>query len=79
MTGDGVPAGTSWHRDLRLLAATPAPGLRTAVISESTQCDLKNLLAFRHAARNAYADERPHCGRSPQRRFCGGVHSPRHE
>jgi hypothetical protein len=57
MTGENVPAGTSWHRDLLLLAATPAPGLRAAIISETTQLDLKSLLAFRHAARNAYADE----------------------
>jgi len=57
MTGENEPVGTSWHRDLLLLAATPVPGLRQAVISETSLLDLKSLLAFRHAARNAYAEE----------------------
>lgn len=52
-----APRGEDWHRSLLRQLALPVPGLRQAVIAESTFALLEPLRRFRHVARNVYAME----------------------
>jgi hypothetical protein len=49
-----TPTGADWHRALLLLVGT-GTATRPAVLSPKTASDLKDLLAFRHFLRHAYA------------------------
>lgn len=52
-----TPRGEDWHRSLLRQLSLPVPGLRQAVIAESTYALLEPLRRFRHVARNVYAME----------------------
>lgn len=49
-----TPTGADWHRAL-LLSVSTGTTTRPAVLSPKTASDLKDLLAFRHFLRHAYA------------------------
>lgn len=49
-----TPTGADWHRAL-LLSVSTGTTTRPAVLSPETASDLKDLLAFRHFLRHAYA------------------------
>lgn len=51
-----TPTGADWHRAL-LASASAATATRPAVLSPETSSDLKDLLAFRHFLRHAYATD----------------------
>ncbi|WP_025322447.1 ribonuclease toxin HepT-like protein [Deferrisoma camini] len=50
-----VPTGRDWHRELLRQMAVPVPGLRPAVLPDSTARALQEYLGFRHVVRNVYA------------------------
>lgn len=49
------PSGASWHRALLETMAMEVPGVRPAVLSVGALPALRDLLAFRHFFRHAYA------------------------
>ena len=49
------PAGPNWHQELLRLAATDIPGLRPAILSDTTRNVLDRYRGFRHVVRNIYA------------------------
>ncbi len=51
---DARPAGENWHQILLQQMAQEVPGVRPAVISESTRAKLDAYRSFRHVARNVY-------------------------
>ena len=51
---DARPTGQSWHQILLQQMAQEIPGVRPAVISESTHTRLDAYRSFRHVARNIY-------------------------
>ena len=51
-----APAGADWHRALLVSVSTGSP-TRPPVLSPETSSDLKDLLAFRHFLRHAYATD----------------------
>lgn len=53
----GVPAGSSWHRELLRNMTLDLPGFRPAVIERETERLLDELLRFRHLFRNVYGFE----------------------
>jgi hypothetical protein len=50
-----VPRGDQSHKELLRQMATELPGLRAAVIDDSIEAELLQLLKFRHFFRHAYA------------------------
>ncbi len=53
-TFEGVPTGTSWHRELLDAATLHVEGVRPAVIQASTAHALDPYRSFRHRFRNLY-------------------------
>ncbi|HJX53970.1 MAG TPA: hypothetical protein VJ801_14485 [Polyangia bacterium] len=51
-----APAGADWHRAL-LASVSTGTTTRPSVLSPETSSDLKDLLAFRHFLRHAYATD----------------------
>lgn len=51
---DELPQGSQWHKKLLLIMSSEAPGIRPAVLSESTCVMLDEFRAFRHLFRNLY-------------------------
>lgn len=51
---DARPVGEHWHQTLLQQMALEVPGVRPAVISESTRVKLDAYRSFRHVARNIY-------------------------
>jgi hypothetical protein len=54
LVDDARPVGPDWHQTLLHQMAQEIPGVRPAVISESTREKLDAYRAFRHVARNIY-------------------------
>jgi hypothetical protein len=54
MVDDARPVGENWHQILLQQMAQEVPGVRPAVISESTRAKLDAYRSFRHVARNIY-------------------------
>lgn len=54
LVDDARPAGPDWHQTLLHQMAQEIPGVRPAVISESTRAKLDAYRSFRHVARNIY-------------------------
>jgi len=54
LVDDARPAGSDWHQTLLNQMAQEVPGVRPAVISESTRARLDAYRSFRHVARNIY-------------------------
>jgi hypothetical protein len=52
-----LPSGPEWHRDLLEGAAWPIDGVRPAIVPPDLVSPLRELLAFRHFIRHAYAVE----------------------
>jgi hypothetical protein len=52
---DTEPAGPNWHRSLLETMAMEVPGIRPRVLGQETLPALRDLLAFRHFFRHAYA------------------------
>lgn len=53
----GLPQSEDWHKRLLNQVSLEVPGIRPAVVSESTREQLHDLLAFRHVVRNVYGYE----------------------
>jgi hypothetical protein len=53
LDGD-VPQGPDWHSDLLRAASVPVEGLRPAILPAEVVSDLRDLLGFRHYARQGY-------------------------
>ena len=53
-TFEGVPTGTSWHRELLDAASLDVVGVRPAVIQTGTASQLDPYRSFRHRFRNLY-------------------------
>jgi hypothetical protein len=53
----GLPAGPMWHRELLNNMALELPGIRPAVIQQTTARKLEEFLRFRHLFRNLYGFE----------------------
>lgn len=53
-TGEGVPTGPEWHRDLLLQMSATIDGVRPAVIRPETRYCLDEYRGFRHVVRNVY-------------------------
>ncbi|MGE0143452.1 MAG: hypothetical protein AB7I19_10300 [Planctomycetota bacterium] len=49
------PSGANWHRSLLDTMAMEVPGIRPAIVSTAALPALRELLAFRHFFRHAYA------------------------
>ena len=49
------PSGSNWHRSLLETMTMEVPGIRPPVISPAALPQLRDLLAFRHFFRHAYA------------------------
>lgn len=49
------PVGPNWHQELLRLAATDIPGLRPAILSDTTRNALDRYRGFRHVVRNIYS------------------------
>jgi len=55
-TFEGLPkAGDTWHRELLHAMTQEVPGARPGIVAPSTAEGLRELLAFRHFFRHAYA------------------------
>lgn len=52
---DTEPTGANWHRSLLETMAMEVPGVRPAVLRSEVLPALRDLLAFRHFFRHAYA------------------------
>jgi len=52
-----MPHGAGWHQQLLERMATEIPGVRPAVIEETTRRELMVFLRFRHLFRNLYGFE----------------------
>jgi hypothetical protein len=52
---DARPIGENWHQLLLQQMAQEVPGVRPAVISDSSRANLDEYRSFRHVARNIYA------------------------
>lgn len=52
--GEGLPAGSQWHKELLEQMTLNIPGVRTALLSKRTLTGLDELRGFRHIFRNAY-------------------------
>lgn len=50
-----IPTGQTWHRELLRQIALDKPGVRPAVISESSVQALDEYRRFRHLVRNVYS------------------------
>ena len=48
------PTGENWHQALLIQMTTEIPGLRPAVISETSHSQLDEYRGFRHVVRNVY-------------------------
>ncbi|MEK7786557.1 MAG: hypothetical protein AAB658_14200 [Chloroflexota bacterium] len=48
-------AGPNWHQELLRRAATEVPGLRPAILSDTTRNALDRYRGFRHVVRNVYS------------------------
>lgn len=55
--GEGEPAGPDWHQILLDDMGLEIPSVRPAVLGSSTIAALRQMLAFRHFFRHAYAVE----------------------
>ena len=53
-TGEGVPVGPEWHRDLLLQMSAAIDEIRPAVIRLETRYCLDEYRGFRHVVRNVY-------------------------
>ena len=51
---DTKPTGENWHQALLVQMTTEIPGVRPAVISESSHSQLDEYRGFRHVVRNVY-------------------------
>lgn len=58
--GHSLPGGPRWHSELLELAATSIPGTRPALLGPESLRGLRELLAFRHFFRHAYAVDWDH-------------------
>jgi predicted nucleotidyltransferase len=53
-TGEGVPSGPEWHRDLLAQMSSQISGVRPAVLRPATRALLDPFRKFRHLARHRY-------------------------
>jgi len=53
-TGEGLPAGREWHRELLDQMSREAPGMRPPVLRDVTRTALEPFRSFRHLARHRY-------------------------
>jgi len=53
-TGEGLPSGDAWHRQLLSQMAVDIEQVRPALISEHVEVQLREYLGFRHVYRNVY-------------------------
>jgi len=56
-TGEGVPNGESWHKELLTIMSLDIEGVRQYVITGELASELDEYRRFRHVFRNIYGDE----------------------
>ena len=56
-TGEGVPAGESWHKELLTAMTLDIERVRQHVIDNKVASELDEYRRFRHVFRNIYGDE----------------------
>jgi len=56
-TGEGVPTGESWHKELLIAMSLDIETVRQHVINNELASELDEYRRFRHVFRNIYGDE----------------------
>jgi len=56
-TGEGIPKGESWHKELLMAMTLDVEEIRPPVIDKQLAKKLNRYLRFRHLFRNIYGDE----------------------
>lgn len=54
LSGESLPQGENWHKDLILKASIDIEGFRVKIISKDTLKEIDKLRGFRHIFRNVY-------------------------